>query len=488
MGCGGGRHAFAAMRRGATVVALDYSEARAQGRRATSSARCSRPARSPRRIAVAAVNGDALRAAVPRRLRSTASSPPRCSSTSGTTRRDRRARAGAAPGRPHGGHGADALARAGLLGARPQLPRRARRPRPHLPPARARGRSSSRPGCGCAARTTRTRCTRPTGGSGAPAGVNNADRSAVRSATTTSWCGSSPKNPRWLATVDRVLNPVIGKSLVVYTREGARTDEPRRHELPSVEGVIAAASSRRPSTRSRAVQLPDGNIPWTPGGHTDPWNLVEAAMALDVGGRHARGGARVRVAALDAEPRRLAGTRTTSATTSRTRRSTPTSPATSRPASGTTTSPPATPRSSRSSGPSSSARSTTRSTTRPRPARSPGAPTTRPTARCSPGSSSIHRSLRCAIAIAERLGHERPDWELSLGALAIAIAHRPERFLDKDRWAMDWYYPILGGVLRGQAAHDAHRRRTGTRSWSRAGACAASRTSRGSPRPRRASS
>jgi hypothetical protein len=68
------------------------------------------------------------------------------------------------------------------------------------------------------------------------------------------------------------------------------------------------------------------------------------------------------------------------------------------------------------------------------------------------GSSSIHHSLRCAIAIAERLDHERPDWELSVGALAIAIAHRPERFLDKARWAMDWYYPILGGVLRGQSA------------------------------------
>src|SRR5947207_2212172 len=68
------------------------------------------------------------------------------------------------------------------------------------------------------------------------------------------------------------------------------------------------------------------------------------------------------------------------------------------------------------------------------------------------GSSSIYSSLRCAIAAAERLGHERPDWELSLGSLAIAIAHRPDRFLDKDRWAMDWYYPILVGVLRGRAA------------------------------------
>ena len=35
---------------------------------------------------------------------------------------------------------------------------------------------------------------------------------------------------------------------------------------------------------------------------------------------------------------------------------------------------------------------------------------------------------------------------------AIAIAHRPERFLDKERWAMDWYYPILCGALRGGAA------------------------------------
>src|SRR5262249_61078029 len=61
--------------------------------------------------------------------------------------------------------------------------------------------------------------------------------------------------------------------------------------------------------------------------------------------------------------------------------------------------------------------------------------------------------LRCAIASAEHRGRERPDWELSLGSLAIAVAHRPDVFLDKARWAMDWYYPILGGVLRGHAAH-----------------------------------
>ncbi len=64
----------------------------------------------------------------------------------------------------------------------------------------------------------------------------------------------------------------------------------------------------------------------------------------------------------------------------------------------------------------------------------------------------MHLSLRCALALADRLGHARPDWELSLGSLATAIAERPDAFLDKSRWAMDWYYPILGGVLRGEAA------------------------------------
>src|SRR5260370_13471114 len=33
------------------------------------------------------------------------------------------------------------------------------------------------------------------------------------------------------------------------------------------------------------VQLPDGSIPWFPGGQMDPWNHVEAVMALAVGGR-----------------------------------------------------------------------------------------------------------------------------------------------------------------------------------------------------------
>ncbi len=70
------------------------------------------------------------------------------------------------------------------------------------------------------------------------------------------------------------------------------------------------------------------------------------------------------------------------------------------------------------------------------------------------GSSSVHLSLACAIAMAGRLGHVRPEWEVALLLLADAITHRSELFLDKRRWAMDWYYPILGGVIDGQAARD----------------------------------
>lgn len=70
------------------------------------------------------------------------------------------------------------------------------------------------------------------------------------------------------------------------------------------------------------------------------------------------------------------------------------------------------------------------------------------------GSSSVCHSLRCAIAIAEELGHERPDWELSAARLAHVIAHVPDAFAPKHRWAMDWYYPVLSGVVVGDAGRE----------------------------------
>jgi hypothetical protein len=63
------------------------------------------------------------------------------------------------------------------------------------------------------------------------------------------------------------------------------------------------------------------------------------------------------------------------------------------------------------------------------------------------GSSSAYFSLRCAVACAERIGLDRPDWELAAGRLRHAIAYRPDRFEPKERFAMDWYYPVLSGAL-----------------------------------------
>lgn len=67
------------------------------------------------------------------------------------------------------------------------------------------------------------------------------------------------------------------------------------------------------------------------------------------------------------------------------------------------------------------------------------------------GSSSIAHSLRCALALAAEVGEERPDWELALARLAHVIRHVPEAFAPKHRWAMDWYYPVLAGVVTGEA-------------------------------------
>src|SRR5262249_43316377 len=68
------------------------------------------------------------------------------------------------------------------------------------------------------------------------------------------------------------------------------------------------------------------------------------------------------------------------------------------------------------------------------------------------GCSSIHMSLRAALAIAGRVGEERPRWRAALALLRRALLERPDAFGSRERWAMDWYYPILGGAVRGPEA------------------------------------
>ena len=68
------------------------------------------------------------------------------------------------------------------------------------------------------------------------------------------------------------------------------------------------------------------------------------------------------------------------------------------------------------------------------------------------GSSSISHSLRCALDLAELVGDERSYWADARERLVDVIANKPEAFEPKDRWAMDWYYPVLTGAITGDDA------------------------------------
>jgi hypothetical protein len=221
-----------------------------------------------------------------------------------------------------------------------------------------------------------------------------------------------------------------------------------------VPGVLTTTDIARTIDAIEAVQLPDGNIPWVPGGHTDPWNLVEAAMALDLG---ARFDAAERAYEWLARMQHLAGCWHAYYVGNEVKdRALDTNVSSyiangvwhhylcTRDAGFLETMFPVVERAIDFALDHQHPTGEIEWDADPERVDGKGALLT--------GSSSIYSSLRCAIAAAERLGRERPDWELSLGSLAIAIAHRPERFLDKERWAMDWYYPILSGVVRGRAA------------------------------------
>jgi hypothetical protein len=67
------------------------------------------------------------------------------------------------------------------------------------------------------------------------------------------------------------------------------------------------------------------------------------------------------------------------------------------------------------------------------------------------GSSSIHHALRAGLTLAELLDDPQPEWELTAGRLGHALREHRDRFLDKSTFSMDWYYPVLGGAVRGDA-------------------------------------
>jgi hypothetical protein len=69
------------------------------------------------------------------------------------------------------------------------------------------------------------------------------------------------------------------------------------------------------------------------------------------------------------------------------------------------------------------------------------------------GSSSVYMSIKCALAIARVLGYDMPSWRAGMKRLRDAIQHRPYSFnMSKSRYSMDWFYPILSGAVTGEKA------------------------------------
>jgi hypothetical protein len=226
--------------------------------------------------------------------------------------------------------------------------------------------------------------------------------------------------------------------------------------IPSVPGILTEADVAATADSIAALQLPTGMIEWFPGGHADPWNHIEAAMALDLGGRRADA---ERAYQWLVDTQRPDGSWHHYYLADRIEDPKFDANVIAYVAAGVWHHWLLT----RDQGFIESMWPVVERATEwvlelqtPRGeilwARHPDG-TPWPFALLT-GSSSICHSLRCAVAIAEHLGHERPDWELSAASLAHAIRHIPDAFEPKDRWAMDWYYPVLSGAVLGEAGRD----------------------------------
>lgn len=67
------------------------------------------------------------------------------------------------------------------------------------------------------------------------------------------------------------------------------------------------------------------------------------------------------------------------------------------------------------------------------------------------GCSSIYKSLECAYNISVTLGCDRENWLSARQRLGDTLRNHPERFdrtwESKDRYSMDWFYPVLSGAM-----------------------------------------
>ena len=72
------------------------------------------------------------------------------------------------------------------------------------------------------------------------------------------------------------------------------------------------------------------------------------------------------------------------------------------------------------------------------------------------GNASLYKSFEAGLRISDALGRKTPAWARARRRIAEAFDQRPEVFdrkgVDRSRYAMDWYYPVLTGAICGPAA------------------------------------
>lgn len=229
------------------------------------------------------------------------------------------------------------------------------------------------------------------------------------------------------------------------------------HPLPDLPGVISADEVVETAQSIAALQLPNGMIPWFPGGHCDPWNHVETAMALSIAGlfeeaeqayqwladiqrpdgswhNYYRSNGSIEDAKLDTNVNAYIAAGVwhhwlVTGDLDFARRFWPTV---------------------------QRALDWVLDLQTPRgeiiwARHVDGKPWSYALLT---GSSSICHALHCGVRLAELVGDERPDWELSAVNLGEVIRTQPNAFEPKNRWAMDWYYPVLTVTVTGAAAHE----------------------------------
>jgi hypothetical protein len=68
------------------------------------------------------------------------------------------------------------------------------------------------------------------------------------------------------------------------------------------------------------------------------------------------------------------------------------------------------------------------------------------------GTCSIQHALRCGAAVGHATGSARPDWVDAADVMCTVVARDQSAFEPKQRWAMDWYYPVLTSAIAGEDA------------------------------------